>query len=137
MSENDTSTWRQRRFIAALLVCPTIREAAAQAGIGESTAWAYMRQPAVQQELARYQDATLSTASLRLADAMQLAIDTFEGVMKNSTASDAAKVSAARAVLDGGLRVAELVVLAQRIARLESMEDEDEDFTEGFVAAIG
>ena len=54
--------------------------------------------------ISRYQDATLSAASLRLADAMQLAIDTFEGVMKNSTASDAAKVSAARAVLDGGLR---------------------------------
>ncbi len=39
--------------------------------------------------------------------------------MRNHTASDAAQVSAARAVLDAGMRLFELVALADRVSELE------------------
>jgi len=40
-------------------------------------------------------------------------------IMRDEGASDGARVSAARAVLDSGLRLAELVTLAERVAALE------------------
>jgi len=110
---------RQRRFVSALVACPTVRDAAAAAKIGERTAWRYLQDPAVSGALAERQTAVLGHVSRRLATEMGAAMDILCQTMRDEGASDGARVSAARAVLDSGLRLAELVTLAERVAALE------------------
>ena len=115
---------RQRRFVAALVACPTVRDAATAAKIGERTAWRYLGEPSVKRALAERQTAVLGHASRRLAREMGKAMDVLVEIKRDEEASDSSRVSAARAVLDSGLRLAELVTLAERVAALEeSMEE--------------
>jgi hypothetical protein len=105
----------------ALLEYPTLKEAAAAVGVGETTLWrwsqeaqfktAYMdaRREAVRQSIAHLQSATGE------------AVTCLRDVMKSAKASDAAKVSAARAVLELSLRAVEIEDLANRVAELGAM----------------
>jgi phage terminase small subunit len=117
---------RQRRFLVALVANATVRDAAQAAGIGERTAWRYLAEPSVKAALTERQDAVLGHVSRRLASEMGAALDVLCGIMRNTAANDAARVSAARAVLDSGLRLAELVTLAERVAELEARMEEEE-----------
>lgn len=119
MVSKDTLSTRQRRFVIAMVGSATVREAAHSAGIAEVTAWRYLRDAKVRAALAERQDAVLGHVSRRLAAEMGAALDVLCSIMRNTAATDAARVSAARAVLDSGLRLAELVTLAERVAELE------------------
>jgi len=119
MAENGSLTVRQRRFVLALLESPTVREAAQVAGVGETTAWRYLSEDSVRAELARRTDGLLTQAASGLLSDMAEARATLLGVMRSATAGDGAKVSAARAVLDAGLRLFELYSLADRMAAVE------------------
>ena len=125
MADNGTLTTRQRRFVAALVAAPTVRDAAAAADIGETTAWRYLQDPGVRATLAERQDAVLRQVSLDLASEMGAALDVLGSIMRDTTASDSARVSAARAVLDSGLKLSELVTLAERVATLEERLDRE------------
>ncbi len=105
--------------MAAALSAPTLREAAHLAGVSEPTAWRYLRAPAVRQELAARQDDILGHVARRLASEMGAALDVLSEVMEDTAAHPGARVSAARAILETGLRLAELVTLSERVAALE------------------
>ena len=105
--------------MAAVLSAPTLREAARAAGVSEPTAWRYLRAPAVRQELAARQDGILGHVARRLACEMGRALDVLSEVMGDTAAHPGARVSAARAVLESGLRLAELVTLSERVTELE------------------
>jgi len=122
MGENETLgklSLRQRRFIAALIAAPTVRSAAAQAGIAESSAWRYLGDPSVKAALAERQDSVLAHVSRRLGEEMGVALLVLSIIMRDKRASDGARVSAARAILDSGLRLYEIVSLGDRVAALE------------------
>jgi len=119
MARNDTVSAAQRRFIGQLLTAPTVRRAAEASGISERTAWRYLRAPAVRHELAERQDGILGHVARRLASEMGAALDVLSEVMGDTAAHPGARVSAARAVLESGLRLAELVSLSERVAALE------------------
>lgn len=119
MGENRSLTARQRRFVGALLAAPSVRAAAEVAGCAESSAWRWLGDAAVRDELARRQDGILGHVARRLASEMGEALDVLHSVMCDPEAADAPRVSAARAVLESGLRLAELVTLAERVADLE------------------
>ena len=126
MNENgrqngDDLTQKQTRAMLALLEHPTLRDAAAAIGVGESTLYrwtqlptfktAYMdaRREAVRQSIAHLQSATGE------------AVTCLRDVMKSAKASDSAKVSAARAVLELALKAVEIEDLAERLATLEKL----------------
>jgi phage terminase small subunit len=119
-------TVRQRKFVAALLAAPTVREAAKVAGICETTSHRYLADPRVRAALAERQDGVLGQVSRRLASEMNGALDVLAEVMHDAEAPPSARVSAARAVLDSGLKLAELVTLAERVADIERRLDEGE-----------
>ena len=77
MGDNGTQSAvlnpRQKRFVAALVAAPTVRDAAAAAEIGETTAWRYLQQPAVRAELNELQSAAMTHAVTGLADDMAAA----------------------------------------------------------------
>jgi len=122
MTENgtpDSLTTRQRRFVAALLSTATVRDAAQAAGVGEATAWHYLALPVVRGEINRRTDGMITQASAGLLAEMAESRATLLEVMRNRKASDAARVSAAGKVLDAGMRLFELVALAERVTELE------------------
>lgn len=117
----DLLTAKQARAVLAMLEHPTLKDAAAAVGVGETTLWrwsqnsefktAYMdaRREAVRQSIAHLQNATGE------------AVTCLRDVMKSAKASDAAKVSAARAVLEMAMKSVELEDLAERVATLEDL----------------
>lgn len=125
MTQIGALSRRQRRFLAALLTASSVRDAANAAGVSERAAWRYLADPAVKAELAQRQDAVLGQAARRLAGAMGQALTVLEEVMQSRTATDSAKVAAARGVLECGLRVVELAALGDRLAALEERLSED------------
>jgi len=116
---------RQRRFFAALLSAVSVREAARQVGVGETTAWRYMRIPAMRRALASRQAAVLGQASHRLAAEMAAALDTLGSIVRDVQVAPGTRVSAARVILESGLRMAEMVTLTERVTALEERMGEE------------
>jgi phage terminase small subunit len=119
MGDSECLTTKKRRFVAALLASPTIVKAAETAGVSETTAWRYLSDSTVRREVADRQGAMLAQASAGVVGDMAKAREVLCDVMANELASAASRVSAARAILECGLRLFELVTLADRVAILE------------------
>jgi phage terminase small subunit len=124
MGDNESLTTRQRRFVTALLAAPTIRQAAEAADVSETTAWRYLSDPTVRREVADRQSAMLAQASSGVVSDMAVARAVLRQVMADTNASAASRVSAARAILDAGLRLFEMVSLSDRVAALEEQYGE-------------
>jgi len=120
LTETGKLTPVQRRFLNALLVSRSVREAAGQAAIGERTAHRWLREPAFQAELQRLQDETLQQAVRVAVQMLTDALQTLAGVMNDQSVTPAVRVSAAKAILESGIRFTEVVTLAERIAELEA-----------------
>ena len=123
MARNGVLSSAQKHFIGALVVSRTIRDACETSNVSERTATRWLTLPRVKAELARRQDAALAQVARRMASSVTVALVVLESVMIDKNQSASVRVSAARAVLENGLRFAELVNLADRVARLE-MESE-------------
>jgi len=110
---------KQRRFVAFLATTPTIRDAAKAADVGETTAWRWLRQPAIKAEIRARQDAMLAQVSAGIVADMSAARQALVAVLDDKGASAPAKVNAAGRLLDCGLRLFELGTLSDRVAEIE------------------
>ncbi len=119
MGENATLSPRQRRFVNALLGTRTIREAAGKVKVAESTAWRWLKEPAVKAALGEAHDAALAQSARAVAALLTDALDTLAVVMGDSHAPVGARVSAARVILENAVRLADAVALAERVSELE------------------
>ena len=119
MATNDALTARQRRFVLELTTASSVRDAAHKAGIAERTAWRYLSSEAVQHALTTHYDIALRELGRGMAVVMSEAMDTVLGILRDAKTSPSVRVSAARVILDSGLRLAELVTLAGRVTKLE------------------
>jgi len=127
MGETESLTARQRRFVAALLAAPTVLDAAAAASISETTAWRYLASPAVQAELSARCDVVLTQVSAGLVADMQEARAVLVEAMRDPEAAPGVRVRAALGVLDAGLRVLDSLLLARRVAVLETRLEGGDD----------
>ena len=119
MLDDNKLTVKQNLFVQAMLACRTIDEAARAAGIASRTADRWLTKPAVRLALAETQARTLAQVTRRLVTAMSGALDTLRDIHSNPAANIGARVSAARAILDAGLKYSELVDLQERLAKVE------------------
>ena len=126
MTENSTLSRNQSRFLVALLDSRSVRDAAAKAGIEERTAWRYLSDGRVRQAIAEQQDAILATVTSGIVQDMTSARGVLVSTMQSKTATDAIKVRAAGLILQAGLKLFELLTLADRVARLEDRMERDE-----------
>lgn len=122
MADNGLLSQREARLVRALLVSASVGEAARVASVSPRSASRYLARPEVRAELARCAAGTLAHVSSRLADAMAEALEVLREVQSDKAASTGARVSAARAILESGLRLSELVSLESRVALLEALE---------------
>lgn len=111
----------QRRAIEALLSEASIDAAAEASGVGRRTLHRWLAEDATfTAALRASQDRAIDAAVSRLAGAAGDAADVLAGIANNPAERGATRVSAARALLDGVLRMVELRDLAARVASLET-----------------
>ena len=123
---NPQLSAKQRRFLSAMLTARTVAAAARQAGIAERTAYLYLAAPHVQAALNHTLDESLSHAAHQATAAMDQALAALRAILDDPAASPAARIAAARTILQVGPRLHESVTLTQRVATLENpSEDSD------------
>lgn len=111
----------RKRFALALTTSKSVKAAADSVGIAERTAWNWLREPAVRAAANKALDAVLTQATHHAASRMTQALDTLAEVMADQQASSSSRVSAARAILEAGLRYSEHVTLVERVTALEQV----------------
>ena len=112
-------TGKKKKALEALLVCKTRQEAAAMAGVDRKTLWAYMRD---EEFIAAYNERfteLLQEATQQARQYRSPALETLNEIRGNKDASETARISAARSLLEYGLRLGDQADLAARIADLE------------------
>jgi phage terminase small subunit len=110
----------QRRFLAAMLTARTVTDAARQAGIAERTAYLYLSTPHIQAALNRALDEALSHTAQQATAAMDHALAALRAILDDPASPPAARIAAARTILQVGPRLHESVTLTQRVAILEN-----------------
>ncbi|MGB9798528.1 MAG: hypothetical protein ACPLUL_00325 [Thermanaerothrix sp.] len=117
MTMKDLSA-RQKRFLQALLTSKSAREAAQKAGIGEKTAYRWLRQPAFREALQEAESGLLEEAMRRLLSMQSGALDALSDLVSDRRLPGA-RLAAAKAILDTALRFRNAVELEARLAELE------------------
>jgi hypothetical protein len=113
-------TRKQEEAIVALLTSSTMTAAAERVGIGIATLVRWMKDPAFTRA---YQDARreVTTQALgTLTQACSGAVATLQQVMDDPVAPAAARVTAAKTVLDFAIRAVALEDLTTRLAEVEA-----------------
>jgi hypothetical protein len=113
-------TRRQERALLALLAEPSIAAAAKGAKIGERTLRRWLVQPAFVDSYRAARRESVDQATARLQHAATDAVQTLVDVMNETTATPAARVAAARTLLEEMRRAVELDDLPERVATLEA-----------------
>ena len=110
----------QERAIAALLVHPTMTNAAAAAGVGEVTLWRWLQIPEFKEQYRLARREAVSQAVGHLQSACSVAVVALTDISQDVSCPASARVSAARTVLELALKGVELEDLAVRVEELES-----------------
>jgi DNA-binding MurR/RpiR family transcriptional regulator len=114
---------KQEQAVAALLAQPSIAGAAKAVGIGEKTLWRWLQREDFRGAYQNARRRIVNQAIAHVQAGMSEAVQALRGVMNNKQAPASAKVSAARAMIDTGLRGLELEDLEARIEALEARVD--------------
>src|SRR5262245_20711359 len=99
---------KQEALISALLSTAHLAEAAQTAGIGEVTAWRWLKDTTFQAAYRDARRAVVQHAVAQVQQATRLAVATLETIMQDATASASARVSAAKAVLETAIKGVEV-----------------------------
>lgn len=120
-------TQRKEKALQALLVCRTRREAAAMAGIGESTLRGYLQEDEFQ---ARYREAfgnLIQDATRQAQQAIAPALSTLREIMEDKGEQSQARITAARSTLEYALKLTEQADILEQLRELEKWREETED----------
>ncbi len=112
---------KRQAFVAAMLAAASVGEAAGSVGVSERTARRWLADPAVRLALSEAQNELLSQVTAKLLTAISEAIETLREVHSDADNAPTARVSAARAILEAGLRYVETSDLARRVTELEEL----------------
>ena len=107
------------KAILALLQEPTIEKAAARCGISEVTLWRWQQRKDFQEH---YQAARLRITDAAIAQIQQASVEAVEvlrDVMKKAYKNPAARVSAAKIILEIAFNATELNRIEDRLTELE------------------
>ena len=105
-------------LIASLATGASIKEAAAQAGVGERTAHRRLNDPSFRQQLVETKGRMLETVSAKLSSSAGAACEELERLLKKAK-SESVRLAAARVILEQVLRMRDLVEIDQRLTALE------------------
>ena len=120
--KGDTLTAAQNRAVVALLTESKLQDAAKAAEVSRTTLYLWLQQPAFQEAYREARRQAVSRATSRLQQISSEAVEVLREVMNNKSAQPAARVGAAKTVLDMALEATETEDLAARVEALEREE---------------
>ncbi len=112
-------TARQGKAIEALLTCPTQRAAAKAAKIAESTLREWLKQPEFQEAYKTAVQNLLTAATRKAQRSFSPAIDALQGIVADDTQQPTARIQAARAILEYGLKLTETTDIFADVQEIE------------------
>lgn len=101
-------TPKKDRALVALLANPTQVAAASAAGISVDTMRRYLKDPEFQAEYRKARDNMISEATAGAQQALSPALSALKEIMEDKGQSTTARIQAARALLEYGLRLTEI-----------------------------
>jgi hypothetical protein len=107
-------------FVEAMMTHRTVESAAAAAGISPATAYRWMHDQDVIERLRQARQQAWSRAMAQLQEAGPEAVEALRKILREAE-GESPRVSAAKAVLDLGIRAVELESIEDRIAKLEAL----------------
>ena len=110
------------KILSALIAHKTIGEAARVAGVSERTIYSRLADDDFRAEYEARQKCTLDNACKALQSALTDAVDVLKAIMNDTDTSPGSRITAARSVLEYGVKLTELTDLAARVAALEARE---------------
>lgn len=116
----------QEKAIAALLTSDTQAEAARKCGLSERTLRFYLNDPEFFTEYQRRRQQLVTDATKKLQNYMQSAVDTLFELKNDAASTPAVRASAARALLEYGLKYTDAADLAERITALEKQAEAEQ-----------
>jgi len=122
---------RRESAIAILLTTSTLVDASKQIGVSYSTLWRWLQEPGFQKALKEAKKQAVSHATSTLSKICHESVLTLQEIMNDKNAPASARVSAAKCVLDSGLRGIELDDLESRLAVIEQEITEGRGFSSG------
>lgn len=122
-TQNETKTaqliGKQSKALDALVNYDTVEGACKAAGISKSTMYRYLKDPDFNKELKTAKRQIVNRAVLRLQQTTGDAARALAEICRDKEAPASARVTAAKAILDGALKAIELEDIESRIATLE------------------
>lgn|SRR5262245_11810958 len=122
MEQNETDkklTPRQSRAIEALLSEPTVRGAARKAGVGVTTLYRWLAEPAFCEALGLARARAFEVGLTTMQSLGELSTETLAEIMRDKTAPPAARVRAALGALASIVRAHELFEMEERVRVIE------------------
>ncbi len=116
-------TRKSQEFIGALLSEPSIQAAATRVGISSATATRWLNDPGFKEQYRTARRAAMEQSTARLQSACLVAVEALVEIAQ-SGASESARVTASRAILETAYRGLELDDAMERIGRLEQSMNE-------------
>ncbi len=114
-------TRKQEAAITALLAQPSMKDAAASAGVSVPTLWRWLQNDDFQSAYMKARRESVRQAVAHLQQASGEAVDVLREVMNGKEATAAARVSAARAIIEFAIKAVEVEDLAERVKQLEAL----------------
>lgn len=119
MGHGNKLSRKKEQAIIALLEAPTVKEAAEMVKINPATLYKWMALPEFEEAYRKARHRAMGEAIARLQQASSKAVATLWDIMGDQEATPASRVTAARAVLELGMRGTEIEVIEVRLKQLE------------------
>jgi len=113
-------TPKKQKALVALLTQPTKEKAAAAAGITSKTLRGYLDDPEFQAEYRKAFAELVEDATRKVQQTLDPAVAVLREVMEDSDENGQVRVSAARSVLEYGLKMTEQTDIITRLQELEA-----------------
>jgi|GEM_PF-473697 len=123
-AEIEKFTPKQSKALSCLLSCSSLKRAAEKAGCDRSTLNRYMADLAFTTELNRLRFLQLSAAAGSLQRNAERAAGILFEIAEDIDAPFSVRLSAARTILEAGIKFAETINLEERLTELERAENE-------------
>ena len=118
-------TPKQQKALLALLTSPTREKAAAAAGITSKTLRSYLMDPAFQAEYKKAFSGLVEEATRQAQRSIAPALSTLREIVEDVGENAQARISAARSILEYGLRLTETADILARLDELETAMGEE------------
>ena len=121
MARNGKISLKQEAALVALIAKSSISEAAKSAKIGQRTLWRWLQSEDFKKAYLSARRQVVVQAVAKVQSGMTAAAETLIEVMKDEKSSSSARVSAARTMLDMGIKAIEIEEIELRVEALENI----------------